>query len=724
MFENVLMLAGLGGAVIPLVIHLLGRARYRNVEWGAMMFLDAGSPAYRDGGRLREWALLGVRMAAVALLAVALARPTLAPLVAPANTSPAAAAAEPRVAAAVIIDCSASMAQEDVGGSRLDAARAAALQVFSTLKRGDRACLLVAGAGQLPASLQFTSDIQSLASHIGELKPADGYADLPAAIDLAAAALARQERASRQLYVICDRQAASWRGAGAGGSTDRVGALARFVVVPVGGREADNVAVESVAVVNPPAVAGAPTDVEVRVRNYSAAGRQGLPLDVRAAGRQSATTTLNLPANGTATATVPVTFPAAGSQVLVARLREGGPSIDDTATRIVEVSPPLRVLLIRGGGGSRETISAALAPFHSAGADGPDLAAVTELPAEKWDAATDLAKYQAIVLDDLPNVSRDQSASLEQFVYAGGGLLVAPGPAARIDEYNRTLYREEGGLLPALLQPPAAPPQPTTIDTSTLDTAHPMLHFLAGHGSPLSAIVERFIPTTARTPAAHVLGSFATGDPFLIDAPFGRGHVVLVTCSLRSQWSTLPLTSLYLPLVQSAARYLASSNVPDRNVALGEELVATFVPPVEGSRATVSRPSGPVEQVDVARLEDRSEVRYGKTDVPGVYRISAGPRGKERTAAFAVAASPAESDPTPLTDAQWRDLAARYGFALMEPDDRPLAARLTPGVVAGGEWIVVLSAVLALLVLEMGLTRLWSAERASAVTAGAEGAPA
>src|SRR5437764_6351179 len=35
MFFNPLMLVGLGAAVLPLVLHLLSRARYRQVEWGA-----------------------------------------------------------------------------------------------------------------------------------------------------------------------------------------------------------------------------------------------------------------------------------------------------------------------------------------------------------------------------------------------------------------------------------------------------------------------------------------------------------------------------------------------------------------------------------------------------------------------------------------------------------------------------------------------------------------
>ncbi|MBW3665430.1 MAG: BatA domain-containing protein, partial [Actinobacteria bacterium] len=41
-----------------------------------MMFIDAAeAPRVHEPGRLREWTLLGVRMAAVCLLAIALARP-------------------------------------------------------------------------------------------------------------------------------------------------------------------------------------------------------------------------------------------------------------------------------------------------------------------------------------------------------------------------------------------------------------------------------------------------------------------------------------------------------------------------------------------------------------------------------------------------------------------------------------------------------------------------
>src|SRR5437763_1425193 len=53
MFLNPTMLAGIGGASLPLVLHLLARARYRTVDWGAMMFLEARDPRAAASARLK-----------------------------------------------------------------------------------------------------------------------------------------------------------------------------------------------------------------------------------------------------------------------------------------------------------------------------------------------------------------------------------------------------------------------------------------------------------------------------------------------------------------------------------------------------------------------------------------------------------------------------------------------------------------------------------------------
>ena len=74
MFLNATMLAGIAGAALPLVVHLLSRSRVRTVDWGAMMFLSDDRGSQDRAARLKQWTLLLLRMGIVALLAIALAR--------------------------------------------------------------------------------------------------------------------------------------------------------------------------------------------------------------------------------------------------------------------------------------------------------------------------------------------------------------------------------------------------------------------------------------------------------------------------------------------------------------------------------------------------------------------------------------------------------------------------------------------------------------------------
>src|SRR5581483_2814371 len=106
MFLNPLMLAGIGGAAVPLVLHLLARARYRSIDWGAMMFLT-GVDTTREQHRMRlkQWTLLLLRMAIVATLAIALARPTI-------EGRLSSLAGNGRATAVIILDDSASMNRE------------------------------------------------------------------------------------------------------------------------------------------------------------------------------------------------------------------------------------------------------------------------------------------------------------------------------------------------------------------------------------------------------------------------------------------------------------------------------------------------------------------------------------------------------------------------------------------------------------------------------------
>ncbi len=266
MFLNPVMLAGIGGAAAPLFLHLLSRARYRSVDWGAMMFLAGAEARQRRTAKLKQWVLLALRMGMVAALAVALARPALQAKANPAGGG--------RTTAVIILDDSASMGYEENGKTRLDQAREVVLQILSAMNRGDQVSLILTGTAQPPSEQAPSSDLQSVAARVVGLQQGFGEADNAEALNAAADVLQRyDERMNREIFVVGDRQAVSWRNVNeafhrAWQARWAADGRPRVTVLPVGSEAADNVVAEAIEVLNPPATVGQPVEMQVHVRNY------------------------------------------------------------------------------------------------------------------------------------------------------------------------------------------------------------------------------------------------------------------------------------------------------------------------------------------------------------------------------------------------------------------------------------------------------------------------
>src|SRR5690242_18728743 len=74
-FVAPLVLTALGALAIPVIVHLIQRERKRVVEFPSLMFLRRiPYPSVRRR-RIRDWALLLMRLAALAMIVLAFSRP-------------------------------------------------------------------------------------------------------------------------------------------------------------------------------------------------------------------------------------------------------------------------------------------------------------------------------------------------------------------------------------------------------------------------------------------------------------------------------------------------------------------------------------------------------------------------------------------------------------------------------------------------------------------------
>ena len=712
MFLNTVMLAGVAGAALPLIVHMLSRARVRTVDWGAMMFLEEGKGTQEQAARLRQWTLLLVRMATVALIAVAMARP-----IASGNW----AGPSGPLTAVIVIDASASMAQP-IGGARTraDAARDAVLRILSNLQKGDRAALIVAGSGTRMTTVSPSADLQAIAARAADLKPGAGAADLVAALNAAATVLERHGGANRRLHLVTDNQASSWHGVDEPfrgrwrARTSRNGRALPFDVVAVGeSRAAENVAIESITLLSPPPIVGLSSGVEVSVRNFGGSPRPQLPLVVRSGKADVFSGTIDLPADGAASVTVHVRFDAPGQQTISAEVTTGTLAADDRLQHVIDVVPPIRVLIVSGderaGGyrGEADFLRTALAPFGAMKRPAVDPTRVTVLPVDKWTDAT-IADTDVLVLANVAELTPQQVRSVESFVYAGGGLLVAPGAMSRPESYNRSMFRDGAGLLPASLSPLVSD-NPTSL--LGIELSHPIFRFLRGRPDPIpSAVVARTLPAAPR-PGAAVLASYVTGQPFLVEGAYGRGRVLQMTTTVDADWNTLPLTSFYLPFAQSAVRYLAAATLPQRNVSPGQDIRARYAQLPQDGRATLATPLGRRIVLQANGEDGNFEVATTDTDAPGTYTLRAQVAGQERVERFVVRPPTSESDLKPLSELDWSRLERSLGFRRVNPSARAIVPVATAGDAGRELWLPLLLGAFSLVGVELILTRFWSEGR-------------
>jgi hypothetical protein len=623
---NKAMLLGLLGVALPVLIHLLNRRRDQVVDWGAMQFLDLGRQARRRI-RLTELLLMLARMALLALVALALARPFWMPAAAgsPADGggSRAGANAPPRDVV-LVLDGSDSMDRRCAGTTPRALAVRWARQFVAQLRPGDSVAVLVAGARVSPLidppSFDRARIDALLASQALQPPRGGGACDLPAALAEAFRVLERTENPVRDVIVLTDGQRSAWRTDEARrwglvrdlqrrlGVPPRVWSLALGAGVP---SDAPNGAVGPLVLTRALVTPGLPITVTTALTN-AGPGPLSRTAELLADGRPvpgSAQAVGPIPAGGRAPLSFRTTLLAPGGHRLAVRLVGGDDALpgDDVSETPVVVTSAVPVLLVDGKpalepySGATDFLRAALAP---AGDDTPQVRATVVTPA-RLDAAA-LHGQSVVVLAGVDRLAPAETAALGRFLDAGGAVLIAPGDRADTAFYNSL------GWMPAKLgvlkgdpttRQPAAHPAPATFSGTVLAP------FAEGDAPPLAEADCFVFHILHPVPGALVTARFDTGDPWAVERPQGRGRVLLLAAALDAGAGTLPVNPDFVPLTHEWVFHLAAAPIatagdgPEQQNDRQRESDLTPLEPAEAARLAEGWPLA--FEANPAQLEAR-----------------------------------------------------------------------------------------------------------------------
>ncbi len=610
-----LALAGLLFLPVVVAMYLLKLRRDEAVVPSTLLWqrLVADVEANAPWQKLRRSLLLLLQLLLVLILAFLAARPFV--------ERPAGLAGD----IVLVIDTSASMQATDVSPSRLEAAKAAAIEALKELPAGGKVSVIAAGRTARVVA-NGTTDIGNVKQSIAAIAPTSDIGDLGDALQLASALAARSGDA--EILVATDAALA----------TPPSGTLEAPVRVLQVGRDAKNEAIVALAVRTAPS--GLSHSAFISVANL---------------GLETAERRIQLYADGVL---------RDSRTLLLDPQRKTDISIDD----IDDPDHPASVIEVR------------LVARDETSTAAPDPLAVDD---RAW-AIVPPARLRTVLLvgDGDPYLETALSYLPQTELYG-----VAPdayGPGTKPELFDLIIFE---GFLPSELParpilaiaPPASSPLGTVTGTLTnpgigsLDATDPILRYVDLTTTHVGEAVKLELPAWAR-PVIPGPG----GAPLLYAGRLaGRPAAVL---AFEPRRSDLPLQVAFPVLLANlAGELLGGSETPVDAIAPGAPVTLAIPDGAAGVR--VERPDGSVDEL-VAPTGSAGSVTFARTDLLGIYTVTA-MAGQAATPGASLeasqSASPTAAAGSPGASPTFRpadpDAPVRFAVSLLDVDE----SRIAPG---------------------------------------------
>jgi uncharacterized membrane protein len=667
----------LGAASIPVIIHLLNRRRYRIVPWAAMRFLVGAQKRSVRKIRIEQWLLLAIRTLMILLLIAAMVSvlPWLDPFwvrLFPSGISKTTARTG-RTHRIIVIDGSFSMGRKVADTTSFEKARAFASQIVRDARPGDGFSLILMSSPAQAVVAGPSDNAANVIQEIDELIMPHANADLASASTIIER-LTNQPSGNyhqRVLYFLSDMQKATFHGSGLPPNPqssepdpksefwERLSANTTVAFVDVGETGIENAAVTNVSLNDNIVLTQTLNAVTAQIRNFGALDRPQLRVDLLI-GRGRPTNSVErdpLPAfalhlieqqtvNVSAGASVPVTFPLQFSQpgefVIQVRIEEDTLHLDDSRSLVVNVQNSIPVTLVNGKSTApREEhathhLATALRPVTGVGDKSTSPFAVRVISEAQFSdfAQGDLESCSCLFLCDVPRFTDARIDRLESLLKRGGSVVFTLGPNVDIESYNRMLYRDSAGILPAQLvrvQQTAGTHHFSMVGDDAAFQFPPLQAFSDDRDRPalLSSRFRQYIRVQLpQKSTARRLLSFLSSDtsdrrvpdPAVLEWKRHNGKVLLIATAVNLDWGSWPGSPAYLPFMHELTRYAASNGLP-RVAAATEPLQFVPLSPHMAGNAQVHLPDSRLRTI-IAPVSDRDPVlRMPETAISGIYRL-------------------------------------------------------------------------------------------------------
>ena len=646
-FLSPLFLGAAGAAVLPLILHLMARRKTLRMPFSTIRFLRLAQKQSSTKVRMENFLLWLLRTLLMLLIAFAFARPV-AQLAG--HSTFGALLGSARRDVAIVWDGSYSMSYEINGRSVWDASKDAVISIIRGLDKGDRVTLFIAADRVEPVIGQPTTDLEFAASTV----KAQPFRFTPSSLSdatLAALDSIKNSPNEREVYIVTDGQSSAWDGFRATGTASAATSLSAwdparvdkslpFFVSLFGARDPVNTAPIEVEVQPPLIMADTSPELQVTIGHTGQAQQTSVALSVDQ--HEVVRRSVDLQANGGYNMMFTIPPMAPGVHAVRIRTADDPLMLDNDYLLLLKVRDNLPVL-VAGSEDDAFFLDHALAPSDTAQVK-------TKLIAPELLSSETLDNYPCIFLVNALPLTGPAIASLQDYVRRGGVVAIFPGDRAKPEDYNAL------ACIPARVR--GIVDNGDAADREPLVLLDPLDPLFAGLKMPPgvspSAAVQRRLAFDKLGPDTKALVGASSENPLLLSRTFGAGRVLLFSVSADRQWSDLPLSPFFLPLVHQAVRLACGIGQDKVQVQPSSAFVLSDVISRVPDGATLIAPDNsslPIRKVQKSAAEGDYSLVVDNVTQPGYYFLSqTGPAAPEPL--MAVNLDRTESDLKPIAPDQ------------------------------------------------------------------------
>ncbi len=635
-------------AAAPILIHLFGRRRTKNIEFSSLRFLKAMQREQLRTLKLKQIILLILRTLLLLLLVFAFAGPRFTPSSAQGTSSS---------SALIVLDNSISTSARTDGVVYFERLKRLAEDVVRTTDTYETVAWTTLLDSRPPL---ITSGPEVPQNFLDELQPLSGDLDIAARITDIQGWLAEQNLGHADIYLVTDSQQSQFLPL----QNYEVSSEASsrwFVISP--DLNLSQAGIRDVEFSDELLQPGGSAPLSLYIHRSDSVSPPSTGIQIFQNGEKIGQTLINWDNSLQESATFQVPLNETGFFQLEAVLDDDEYGADNHWYLNGRIPEALTILLVSDSEDGRYFAGAALNSF----ANNQEQISYSSVTSDQlFQALTN--QVDVIILSDA-RITGDMGNLIRQEVESGTGLMVFPGNQTLQENSLQWLSNVSGENRVQLNEG-------TFQEVTSVQWGHPVFRRIS-QKSPEQIQLPRifqYIPLNSQ--GGQTLMRMASGNPLLQETSVGQGIIWVWAVGTSLNWSDLPRRGLFVPVFFRGLYYLSGSgNRYDNLLYSGQPIRYRLPAEIDATELTLINPAGQTIILPVIN----SAVSSVETDQPGHYSLYS---GEELLALFSVNVSPDERDLTRLQESGWVPLLGKNFGGVIQIDaeqDRIEMASLVRG---------------------------------------------